>query len=70
MQLAEAALVVKQIGRLGCFNVRAFVNLVGLPCSDNVKNNVFLIKGNPVFKNRGTFLCNQSAAAWSTSASR
>lgn len=36
MQLAEAALVVKQIRRLGCFNARASVNLVGSPCSDNV----------------------------------
>lgn len=36
LRLAKAALAVKQIGRLGCFNARAFVNLVSSPCSDNV----------------------------------
>ncbi|KQK83440.1 hypothetical protein AAES_60341 [Amazona aestiva] len=68
MRLAEAALAVKQIRRLGCSNAKAFV--IGSPCSDNRIPNVCLIRGNPVFKNHGTFLCNQSAAAWSTSASR
>lgn len=36
LQLAKAAFAVKQIGRLRCFNARAFVNLVSSPCSDIV----------------------------------
>jgi len=38
LQLAKAALGLKQIRRLGCFNARVFVNLVGSPCSVHVSH--------------------------------